>query len=69
MVHTQDGPVRFYKDENGLPYINLEGLEEDAATLLVQKGLEEAVSAFVQTVRQNYEGFTKKEILQAKEAR
>ena len=32
-------------------------------------GSEKAASAFVQMVRQNYEGFTKKEILQAKEAR
>ncbi len=39
------------------------------AMLLVQMGSEEAASAFVQTVRQNYKGFTKKEVLQAKEAR
>jgi hypothetical protein len=69
VVHTQDGPVRFYKDENKLLYINLKGSEEDAATLLVQMGSKEAASAFVQTVRQDYEGFTKKEVLQAKEAR
>ena len=69
MVHTQDGPVIFYKDENGLPYIDLEDSEEDVAMLLVQMGSEEAATAFVQTVRQNYEGFTKKEVLQAKEAR
>ncbi len=69
MVHTQDGPVKFYKDENGLPYIDLEDSEEDVATLLVQMGSEEAASAFIQTVRQNYKGFTKKEVLQAKEAR
>ena len=24
VVHTQDGPVKFYKYENKLPYINLE---------------------------------------------
>ena len=47
VVHTQDGPVRFYKDESGLPYIDLEGSEEDTAMLLVQKGSEEAASAFV----------------------
>ena len=69
VVHTQDGPVKFYKDENGLPYINLEDSEEDAAMLLVQMGSEEAATVFVQTVRQNYEGFTKKEVLQAKEIR
>jgi hypothetical protein len=36
VVHTQDGPVRFYKDENGLLYINLEDSEENAAVLLIQ---------------------------------
>ena len=69
VVHTQDGPVKFYKYENELPYINLKDSEEDAAMLLVQMGSEKAVSAFVQMVRQNYKGFTKKEVLQAKEAR
>ena len=35
VVHTQDGPVKFHKNENGLPYIDLEDSEEHAATLLV----------------------------------
>jgi hypothetical protein len=48
VVHTQDGPVKFYKDENGLPYIDLKDSEEDAAMLLVQMGSEEAASALVQ---------------------
>ena len=69
VVHTQDGPVKFYKDENKLPYIDLEDSEEDAATLLVQMGWEETARSFVQMVRQNYEGFAKKEVLQAKEER
>ena len=51
VVHTQDGPVKFYKDENGLPYIDLEDSEEHAATLLVQMGSEEAATTFVQMVR------------------
>ena len=48
------GLVRFYKDESGLRYIDLEDSEKDGATLLVQMGSEEAATAFVQTVRQNY---------------
>ena len=40
-----------------MPYINLTKSDENAATLLVQ------------TVRKNYERYTKKEVLQAKEAR
>ena len=51
VVHNQDGPVKFYKDENGLPYIDLEDSEEHAATLLVQMGSEEAATTFVQMVR------------------
>ncbi len=36
MVHTKSGEVRFYKDENGLPYIHLKDSSEDVAALLVQ---------------------------------
>jgi hypothetical protein len=69
IVHTANGEIRFHKDENGLPYIDLEELSKEAAALLVQTRSEEAANAFVQTVRQNYEGYTKREVLQAKEAR
>ena len=68
-VVPQDGPAKFYKDENGLLYIYLKDSEEDAAMLLVQMGSEEAATAFVQTVQKNYKGFTKKDVLRAKEAR
>ena len=57
MVHTDKGPVYFYKDEQGLPYIDLDASIYDAATTLVQ------------TVHSNYEGFTKKDIKAAKAAR
>jgi hypothetical protein len=52
-----------------VPYIDLKDFEKDAAALLVQTGSEEAASAFIQMVQENYEGYTKKEILQAKEGR
>jgi hypothetical protein len=69
VVHTKSGEVRFYKDENGLPYIDLKDLLEDSAALLVQTGSKEAAKVFVQTVQQNYGGFTKRNVLEAKEAR
>jgi hypothetical protein len=50
VVHTQDGPVRFYKDENRLPYINLEDSDQNVAALLIQTRSEKAVTAFVQMV-------------------
>jgi hypothetical protein len=58
------------KDNNGLPCINLEESGEDTAAILVQTGSEEAVTMFMQTVRKkiNYEGYNKKQILEAKEA-
>jgi hypothetical protein len=31
VVHTPRGDVRFYKDEQGLPYIDLDKSEEEAA--------------------------------------
>ena len=37
--------------------------------MLVQTGSEDAANMFVQTVQQNYEGYTKREILRAKEVR
>ena len=49
VVHTEHGPIKFHKDENGLPFIELDDSEDSAAVL------------FVQTVHQKYEGFTKKE--------
>ena len=57
MVHTDKGPVYFHKDEQGLPYIDLDASVYDTETTLVQ------------TVCSNYEGFTKKDIKDAKEAR
>ncbi len=68
VVHRKNGEVWFYKDKNGLPYIDLKESLEDTAAMLVQTGSEEAATAFVQMVHQNYEGFTKCEVLQAKEA-
>ena len=57
MVHTDRGLVCFHKDEKGLPYINIDASVYDVATMLVQ------------TVRGNYEGFTKKDINASKAAR
>jgi hypothetical protein len=69
VVHTAQEEVRYYKDKTGLPFIDLGKTSEDASAMLVQTGLEDAVNAFVQTVHQNYKGYTKKVILQAKDAR
>ena len=57
VVHTDKGPVYFHKDEQGLPYINIDASVYDAATTLVH------------TVCSNYKGFTKKEIKAANAAR
>ena len=72
VVHTPSGEVKFWKAENGLPYIDLEGSKEKAAVMLLEtssKRNEGEATMNVQTVRENYEGFTKREILKAKEAR
>ena len=59
VVHTPKGEVRFYKDEQGLPYLDLEESSE-AAMVLLQRGEDlykdttrieaEAAVALVQTV-------------------
>ncbi len=77
-MHTPKGEVQFYKDEQGLPYLNLEELNHEVAKMLLQCGEDIVMScngavetgvSFVQTVQGNYEGFTKHEVVQAKEAR
>jgi hypothetical protein len=70
-VHTPSGTVKFCKDKQGLPYINLDGSGGEAAVMLLKTamGLESKDNYInVQTVRENYEGYTTREVLKAKEA-
>jgi hypothetical protein len=78
VVHTPRGEVHFHKDKQGLPYIDLTESGHEAARMLLQMVKDtkadknrtiEVGENFVQTVRGNYEGYTKQEVLQAKEAR
>ncbi len=41
VVHTQKGEVRFHKDEQGLPYINLGESDSEAAMMLLQQEIVE----------------------------
>ncbi len=76
VVHTPKGAVNFYKDEQGLPYIDLDEPGEEATIMLLQrvqgersKAAGELIkTALVQTVQGNYEGYTEKDILKANEA-
>jgi hypothetical protein len=86
-VHTPKVEVKFHKYEHGLPYIDLEGSCQEAATMLVQMGVEgvcftsgrevhlacrletQTGRTHVQIMRENYDGFTKKDVIKAKEAR
>ena len=69
VIHTASKAVKFSNDENGLPDIDLEESSEEAAALLVQTGSKEAANAFIHILCQNNKGYTKREILEAKEAR
>ena len=76
VMHTPKGEVNFHKDEQGLPYIKLNGpTGREAAVMLLQSMQQEhrvctgVEVLHVQTVRSNYEGHTKRDVLQAKEAR
>jgi hypothetical protein len=76
VVHTPKGAVNFYKDEQGLPYIDFDGPGEEATIMLLQcvqgkqsKAAGELIeTALVQTVQGNYEGYTKKDILKTNKA-
>jgi hypothetical protein len=67
--------VKFFKDNQGLTYIGLDGSGQEAAIMLLVTAMavepKESKEGFinVQTVRENYEGYTTQEILKAKEAR
>jgi hypothetical protein len=70
-VHTAQGQVHFHKDEQGLPYTDLEQSGRMAAIMLMQNASQQSTEpegvALMQTVRENYEGYTKREVLRAKE--
>jgi hypothetical protein len=77
IVHTLRGEVHFHKDKHGLPFIDLARSGRKAARMLLQLAAvagadKDDVSgegtAFVQMVRGNYKGYTKREVLRAKEA-
>ena len=72
IVHTAQGKVYFQKDEQGLPYTDLEQSGRMAAIMPMQNASQQSTEpegvALVQTVRENYEGYTKRELLRAKEA-
>ncbi|KAL7470808.1 hypothetical protein ACHAXS_011072 [Conticribra weissflogii] len=57
IVHTLKGDVHFKRNELGLPYIDASNSDKQAQICLVN------------TIRENYEGFTKREIDEAKMAR
>ena len=61
--------MRFYKDKQGLPYLDLEESNKAGTLLLMQHGggarNEDKNVSMVQTVRGNYKGYTKREVLKA----
>jgi hypothetical protein len=76
VMHMLKGEVNFHKDEQGFPYIKLDGPTRcKAAVMLLQSMQQEhpvctgVEVLHVQTVRGNYEGHTKRDVLQAKESR
>jgi hypothetical protein len=81
VVHTPRGNVQFYKDKQGSPYIDIDKSAHKAAMMLMQLGMGHHVTfdqsaarktkhaILVERVQRNYEGYTKKDIVKAKEAR
>ncbi len=60
IVYTPKGQVKFYKDEQGLPYVELDGTAGDQAAVMLLQSTHGETNAHVQTVRENYEGYTKR---------
>jgi hypothetical protein len=76
VVHMPKGVVKFYKDKQGLPYIDLEGPGQEAAIMLLQCVQSKQgnytggwiETAMIQTVQGIYKGYTMNDVLKAKEA-
>ena len=71
--------MKFHKDKQGLPFINLDGSAQEAAkmlmqlemsqhTMMVQTANNKDHEMLVKTVGGNFEGFTKNKVLRAKQA-
>ena len=75
VAHTLKGEVRLYKDEQGLPCIDLGESNLEATMVLLQQEIHEHEEtlknevSYIQMVGGNCEGYTKREVMQAKEAR
>jgi hypothetical protein len=77
LVHMPRGVVKFHKDKQGLPYIDLDGSAQDGATMLMQQHVGFAQNCdskaehtmLVKTVWGNYEGCAKRDIIRVKEVR
>ncbi len=65
ICRTKDGDVVLKNNGKGMPYIDLRELEAKAVVSFAPN----AALSFVQTVRGNMEGFTKREVEEARKAR
>ena len=57
VIHTDQGNIVVRKNSKGMPFIDLDGVEGEVAL------------DFVQTIRWNYDGFTRREVKEARGAR
>ena len=57
VIHTDHGNIKVHKNEKGMPFIDIDGVDGEVAL------------DFVQTVRGNMEGFTQREVEEARAAR
>ena len=65
VCRTKDGDVVLKNNDKGMPYLDLREFEAEAVLSFAP----EAALSFVQTVRGNMEGFTKREVEEAQKAR
>jgi hypothetical protein len=60
IIHSREGDIVCCNNSRGMPYLNLEELDAEVALCLIQDTID--------TVRTNFEGYTKHEIEEAKQA-
>ena len=61
IIHTDNGDIVVRNNSHGMPYLNIRDLEGEVALCLLQSTID--------TIRKTMEGFTKREVEEAKAAR
>ncbi len=61
VIHTREGDIVCHNNTRGMPHLNLQEVEAEVALCLIKD--------MIDTVCNNFDGYTKQEVIESKEAR